>query len=180
MPNYCYNRLTLQHKDPDLINRAATAFQSGKLLEEFVPVPKELKETVAGFCEAGYAAELHEFQQKLNVKYFGYQNWYDFCVDKWGTKWDVCGTVIDSQKNSLLIEFESAWSPPLGFYTVMQDLGFEVQAYYWEPGMAFAGRFDQNGDEFFEVKSLEDAKNLPDDINEALEIYGSMLEWEDA
>ena len=180
MPNYCYNRLTLRHADPALINRAATAFKAGKLLDEFVPVPKELRDTVSGSYAAGYARELHEFQQNLNIKYFGFRNWYDFCCANWGTKWDVSGEVISEESNLLVVEFESAWSPPLDFYGTIQNLGFEVTAYYWEPGMAFAGRFDQDGDEFFKVKSLEDAKNLSTDIDEALEIYASMLEWEEA
>jgi hypothetical protein len=180
MPNYCYNRLTLRHADPALINRAATAFKAGKLLDEFVPVPQELRDTVSGSYAAGYARELHEFQQNLNIKYFGFRNWYHFCCANWGTKWEVSGEVISEEPNLLVVEFESAWSPPLEFYGTIQNLGFEVTAYYWEPGMAFAGRFDQDGDEFFQIKSLEDAKNLPTDIDEAMEIYASMLEWEEA
>ena len=35
--------------------------------------------------------------------------------------------------------FDSAWSPPVGLYKRLEELGFTVDAMYWEPGMQFAG-----------------------------------------
>ena len=42
MPNWCNNTLELQHEDPAMIERAKKAFADGRLLDEFVPVPKSL------------------------------------------------------------------------------------------------------------------------------------------
>ena len=147
MPNYCNNSLKLRHDDPAMIDRAMKAFQEGKLLEEFVPVPTELKETMAGHYGDGYKRELHEFTQQLNIKYFGYANWYDFAVAEWGTKWDIGGdgTIERENDNELSMTFESAWSPPLAAYEKLQAMGFYVVGFYWEPGMCFCGRFDAEG-----------------------------------
>ena len=42
MPNWCNNYLVLEHDDPEMITRARKAFNEGKLLEEFCPVPASL------------------------------------------------------------------------------------------------------------------------------------------
>ena len=47
MPNYCNNTLEITHSDPAMIERARSAFADGRLLDEFHPVPNDLK-IVAG------------------------------------------------------------------------------------------------------------------------------------
>ena len=183
MPNYCNNTLTLTHADPAMIDRAAAAFAAHRLLDEFVPVPTELKETMAGSYGDGYKRELHEFTQKLNLKYFGHANWYDYCVSEWGTKWDVGGedaSLIRDTPNTISMGFESAWSPPIYAYEKLQEMGFIVKAYYWEPGMCFCGRFDSDGDYYLEGvgDSADAAKRIPKDIDEAMNIVQSLREWE--
>ena len=44
MPNWCANTLELKHADPEMIKRAKDAFEAGRLLDEFIPIPLELKE----------------------------------------------------------------------------------------------------------------------------------------
>lgn len=41
----------------------------------------------------------------LNKKHYGHSNWYDWCWDKWGTKWNAC----DVWWGSNCVEFETAW-----------------------------------------------------------------------
>lgn len=184
MPNYCNNNLKLHHADPAMIERAAKAFQEHRLLEEFVPVPPELKETMAGSYGDGYKRELHEFTQQLNRKYFGHANWYDFCVSEWGTKWDVGGDdsyLSRDTPNEISMGFESAWSPPIYAYEKLQALGFQVTAYYWEPGMGFCGRFDSDGDYYLEgIGDAKDAaKRIPKDIDDEMHIVADLESWED-
>ena len=53
-----------------------------------------------------------EMSDRLKSEY-GYDNWYDWQVHHWGTKWDIqCNdaTLVD---NVLEVSFESAWSPPV-------------------------------------------------------------------
>ena len=44
-----------------------------------------------------------------NVEKYGYLNWYKFCVDKWGCKWDGSNTTYDGK----VITFDTPWSPPI-------------------------------------------------------------------
>ena len=49
------------------------------------------------------------------IKY-GYCNWYDWCVDNWGTKWNVENevSVMDLDDANYEITFDTAWSCPSG------------------------------------------------------------------
>jgi hypothetical protein len=47
MPNWCNNTLELAHEDPAMLERARDALNRGEFLQEFIPVPEELK-IVAG------------------------------------------------------------------------------------------------------------------------------------
>ena len=161
MPNWCENNLKLSHKDPAMMERARVAFDKGALLTEFIPCPQELKDTLAGSIARGdpardYEADLHEFRQKLNIKYFGYKNWYDWSVGTWGTKWDVGkeseyetpAEIIDGE---MVVYFNSAWSPPTGAYKILEGLGFDVSAQYYEPGAGFIGEYIDGVDSCYQI-----------------------------
>ena len=51
----------------------------------------------------------------LSLKY-GATNWLDWRVDNWGTKWGTYGTKfyeLGGDGSPILIEFQTAWRPPL-------------------------------------------------------------------
>lgn len=188
MPNWCSNDLTLTHEDPAMIERAVKAFQSGKLLEEFIPIPDELRNPETGSYGGDNAAEKDALREELRAKY-GYTGWYDFCVAEWGTKWDVGGegySVDQVDPNTIKLSFESAWSPPTTAYSALANLGFGVKAYYWESGMAFCGMYvaDEDG-EFDDYREYTDANSetVRDMIGEELDDYWgiseSLAEWEE-
>lgn len=129
MPNLCCNVVTLRHADPVMIERAAKAFDRGELLNEFMPLPENLKED---------------------------GSWYDWCIKNWGTKWDVGGDGRDpiTDPNQIELSFESAWSPPIEAYRAMEEMGFEVEAYYYEPGIAFTGCYMNGCEDTIDFSSM--------------------------
>lgn len=187
MPNWCNNTLELAHEDPAMIERARKAFADGRLLDEFIPVPKSLH-IVAGRVGADDNPEqiALEAAEKSNREKFGYATWYDFCVNEWGTKWDVGGNdynepTISEDGKSMTACFDSAWSPPCQAYEKLMDLGFEVRAYYYEPGMAFAGIWDNGDDQFYEYggyTSEQVAEEFPAVLDEMFCISENIAEWE--
>lgn len=182
MPNWCNNSVEIYHNDPKMIERARAAFNGEGLLQEFIPVPKELTDTVSGFMGEDKRAE-HEAQQAANVKKYGYANWYDFCVNEWGTKWEIGadGNPAQDIPGGLMLGFESAWSPPIAAYEKLQAMGFRITAMYYEPGMAFAGVWDNGDDDYYEyggMDSKEIADTLPAELDEAFGISESVAEWE--
>jgi hypothetical protein len=156
MPNWCDNTLTLTHEDPTQIDRAITAFREGKLCQEFQPMQPHLLED---------------------------ESWYSWRIDNWGTKWDIggetAGHVDRLSENSVYFAFESAWSPPVGFYSfLVEELDFTVDAMYYEPGMGFAGRFYDGEDQFVQWSSLEEAREiLDDDLDQQFGIIEGMEAW---
>jgi len=185
MPNWCNNSVELYHKDPAMIERARTAFNDGRLLDEFIPVPKDLQ-IVAGRVgddNDPKQIELKEAETR-NLATHGYATWYDFCVNEWGTKWDVGsdGNPAQDIPGGLMLGFDSAWSPPVNAYEKLLGLGFEIRAMYYEPGMAFAGIWDNGDDDFYEYGGLDSAgiaEELPVELDEAFGISESAAEWEE-
>ena len=182
MPNWCNNSVEIYHNDPKMIERARKAFNGEGLLQDFIPVPKELTDTVSGSMGEDQR-EAHEAQQAANVKKYGYANWYDFCVNEWGTKWEIGadGNPAQDIPGGLMLGFDSAWSPPIAAYEKLQAMGFRITAMYYESGMAFAGVWDNGDDDYYEyggMDSKEIAETLPSALDEAFGISESVAEWE--
>ena len=182
MPNWCNNSVEIYHEDPAMIERVRTAFNGEGLLQEFIPVPQELRDTVSGSMGED-KREAHEAQQAANVKKYGYANWYDFCVNEWGTKWEIGadGNPAQDIPGGLMLGFDSAWSPPIAAYEKLQAMGFRITAMYYESGMAFAGVWDNGDDDYYEyggMDSKEIAETLPSALDEAFGISESVAEWE--
>jgi len=139
MPNWCLNKLTVEHDDPAMVERFADAYNKGKTCNEFIPIPD-------GYYDDG--------------------KWYDWCINNWGTKWDI-GADVGTDKeeryglkatvvgNQVSCSFDSAWAPPLGLYEKLVELGYNVRATYFEPGMAFCGLYDNGVDNYIEYKSKD-------------------------
>jgi hypothetical protein len=132
MPNWCLNKLTVEHSDPSMVDRFEKAYNLGKTCNEFIPMPEDIGD-----------------------------GWWDFCVNNWGTKWDIGADIgTDHEEryglkatrvdNQISCSFDSAWSPPIGLYEKLVELGYDVKATYFEPGMAFCGIWDNGHDNYIE------------------------------
>jgi hypothetical protein len=183
MPNWCDNSVEIYHKDPAMLERARKGFNEGKLLNEFIPVPEDLNITAG---RLGDAEEQHalEIKEQANLKKYGHRNWYDWCVANWGTKWDVGGDGYEAQDipNGLMLTFESAWSPPIEAYERLLEQGFEIRAMYYEPGMAFAGIWDNGEDDYYDYGGMDSKQileELPEVLDEAFGISENVAEWEE-
>lgn len=149
MPNWCSNNITIQGP-AELIKSiwAAAQFQEGKegsLLNAMVPMPEDIGD-----------------------------DWYDWSVSNWGTKWDIN---MEGLQFELLPDgramihgwFDSAWSPPVGAYEKFCAANDDVYicASYFEPGMSFIGIWDNEdiGDVCYDdVPALIESKAADDNI----------------
>ena len=144
MPNWCLNKLTVSHTDKTAMERFVNAYNKGSVCNEFIPEPKDIGD-----------------------------DWYMWRVNNWGTKWDV-GADIGTEKeeryglkatvvdwnNGKSIEancsFDSAWSPPIEFYDKLVELGYDVHASYFEPGMTFCGIYHNGADNCIDYRGDKD------------------------
>lgn len=193
MPNWCSNTLTISHEDKAMMKRVVKGYNQNRLLDEFIPIPLELREASMSMDKLmkernwEYKKELDKVVEELNRKYFGYKDWYDFCVAKWGTKWDIgrgdgYRTLLmkDITNKSVKFGFDSAWSPPIHAYEKLCDMGFSITALYYESGMGFCGIWDNGSDEYYDIGGNSDwvKLNIPEEIDDEFGISLSMAEWE--
>ena len=135
MPNYCLNKLTIEHSDSSMVDRFENAYNLGKACNEFLPLPEG-------------------------------EDWYNWQINNWGTKWDIGADIGTDREewhglkatrvgNQVSTTFDSAWSPPIGLYEKLVELGYDVKASYFEPGMAFCGIYDNGVDNYIEYTSKD-------------------------
>jgi Ferredoxin-like domain in Api92-like protein len=188
MPNWCNNTVEINHKDPAKMYALVEAVNEGKFCNFAIPVPESLH-IVAGRAGADDTPEqkaLVEAEER-NLEAHGYKNWWDFCTNEWGTKWDVDpyeSVEYDDahDKRGITFGFDSAWSPPTGVYEALMDQGYSVRAYYYEPGMAFCGIYDENGDDCYNIgdmtsETVKDA--IPEALDEMFGISETIAEYEE-
>jgi len=160
MPNWCINKLTITHDDKSMLDKFEKAYRDDWTIETFLPTPRDPGDPTQLIGEG------RSFSDKDNVN----TCWYLWRLQNWGTKWDIgCkdgyGLEPTRVDNELSITFDSAWSPPLGFYERLVVLGFDVQASYFEPGMGFAGTWDNGTDDFYEGTMEDFPEALVDEFD---------------
>jgi hypothetical protein len=158
MPNWCNNNIEIRgpRAKIEALWKAATA-EAGGLLNAMVPMPTELEDTKKGTGD--------ELQIE---KYDGFTNWYDWAVNKWGTKWDVDteGLEYSEEGEDMAVitgYFDSAWSPPIEAYNrfLADNEECTLEASYYEMGMDFGGFYTDGNDEYME--GLREEYALPED-----------------
>ena len=184
MPNWCSNHITVRGTTQAEIKRLADAFDNGEFCGTVVPMPEELNIT-SGFLGNGDEQAELEAKSAANLEKYGFANWYDFNVAKWGTKWEIGGNgdqaEIEDDGLSFSAPFESAWSPPIAVCEALAEQGFEVVLYYYEPGMGYVGKWEDGCDDCYEYagetsKTVRGA--IGDELDDMFGISESMAEHE--
>ena len=55
-----------------------------------------------------------------NILYYHTSDWYDWCVENWGTKWDA--VEVHFSYGNTGIYFETAWSPPIPIFKKLAEI----------------------------------------------------------
>ena len=79
------------------------------------------------YSEYQLEAVITMFKGFYNYKKYGYVDWYKFSVANWGTKWNACESEVYKANGNLCIEFDTAWSTPMGIWVELaQEFDFTV------------------------------------------------------
>lgn len=171
MPNWCTNYINITGSKQlieDLWNTAKQNAADNKLNR--------------GLLSAMYPEPVYEQEDQ----------WYNWRVNNWGTKWDVDleGLELDDTGDgnaSILGVIDTAWSPPIEAFKHFAEQhdqdGLHASIEYHEPGMGFVGQWDSvDGDEFYDYSSAtsETVKDLiPEDLDETFHISEDMAYYEE-
>ena len=147
MPNWCSNRLTLRCTDLRY-KKFIDTYVSGNPdqpdqecifnLQAIDPTPDELLQVTAPVKSA--------VKRETFVKKYGAEDWYEWRIRHWGTKWIPEIHTIKHRS----IGFDSAWSPPVDAVLTLskQMPAVEFTLEYCEPGNGVAGCIViQNGEQ---------------------------------
>ena len=158
MPNWVYNSLTAEGSAEDIsalkqkLNTPFTRVHEGYDMEA-----KEMKFKTYTFSNPVFAfwniiqptdMETYQLQKDPNhndsIIDFNGNNWYDWNVRNWGTKWDIAVSddeqypeteLVTDTEDTLIYRFNTAWSPPIQaieklsqmFPNIEFDLEFEEE-----------------------------------------------------
>lgn len=168
MPNHVQNIIRPVHRaDFATLKKILLKEEDGKLVTNFkgvIPMPKGLENTTAGW--GGDFVK----QNEENKKKYGWANWYDFAVTKWGTKWDG----MDAYVENGCISFETAWSAPMG---VLEEIAKKFPIV-----VAYADEDIGGGNEGVFILSEDNAVNVFPNVNGRQlgnAIWGYMYEGEE-
>ena len=112
--------------------------------------------------------ELFEFGKKYWECYeqYGHCDWYSWCCENWGTKWDACDVEVEEEEDVVHIFFTTAWDYPQPIFDKLIEMF---------PDETFSGRCEEEGHNFptFEWEYTPEhgleSWDAPDDEDEDLE-----------
>ena len=186
MPNWCDNQITITGPNSviDKIEKIVGEEDNQNGLLNFMkPMPTQLQDTTSPSSSADKPQPMVE----------GFDNWYDWRVENWSTKWEVCEFYgVDRQhlndsldESTITFGFSSAWSPPIGAYEqfLVDHENCSLKAYYYEGGCDFMGEWDNGSDDCYapsDYKSDSDFWNdgVGSTLDDLFNITESMAEYE--
>ena len=131
MPNHTDNRVILSHDDSQQIDKIYNIMntEDTPLCQTLIPMDEKLLD-VSGFSDD-----------------YKPQGWYGWRLEHWGTKWDIYNATCERMdENTLVMSFDTAWSPPIFVYDKLVEMGFEVSARYLDEGWMYIGEYIDGND----------------------------------
>jgi hypothetical protein len=146
MPNECMNTLSVMGEKENVeefVKFVTTEINEISLFNSLIPFPEELGDTTSpvNLADKGKNKEL--------IEKYGSDNWYDWRVDNWGTKWgdyELTSSEINKEYSGdewyINFNYTTAWSPgedKLANAICKHFPKLKAMIQYEEPGMCFAG-----------------------------------------
>jgi hypothetical protein len=166
MPNWTHNFMRVEGDEKD-IRAFLDAIKWQDELFDFnriIPMPELLKNTGSGFMKIdgekvnswyieqrnpGGNDKVRRFtrEEKEELARIGAENWYDWSIENWGTKWNPCHLDISGAaiNGSLEVTFDTAWSAPVPIFRKIVVMF---------PKLSFAFQWCDEGDDY--AYSLDD------------------------
>jgi len=128
MPNWCNNTLEVSGEDMSLFNEDVKSSDSELSFNNLIPIPENLD------------MEKDELKKILSEEQFkkilfdnnGKIDWYSFCCNNWGSKWDASDVDKEEMDDLIVYRFQTAWSPPEEWLTTISkryNCHFELTSY---------------------------------------------------
>ena len=148
MPNWCSNRVTISSKTEDnsQFQKLVAKFQVERPFNEIYPQP-DWKTIPNEKGQLPVAEEIKNSNGELVTITNNFPDgknddrWYHWCIDNWGTKWDIDLAAADVEEDYAEFGFQTAWAPASGIFDKIKEdyPDVAISWFYDEPGMEIAG-----------------------------------------
>jgi hypothetical protein len=157
MPNYVTNKIEF-HGEQENVKKVLELIKGEDDyidFEKIIPMPDNI-----------FRGNLGREEREL----YGTNNWYDWSIENWGTKWNTCSSYLEDDNT---IIFDTAWSAPIPVFCKLAEICYENNVWFdgkWadEDRGYNIGVFESNCEEtecVFNYEYLEDCSS------EAFEVY---------
>ena len=116
-----------------------------KQWDDFNKLPKDKQ-----YGDKPFGLGLTKKQSNALIKKYGTNNWYDWAVKNWGTKWNAYDI---GEWDGGFISFHTAWSPPTEFI---------INASKKFPDVSFLNKFADEGGGFVGYTEIKNGKLVSD------------------
>ena len=140
MPNWCEISLVITSENEQALNKLYLDNKTEDNELDFncvCPCPSELMNSEA-------PNNIDDEQKQELIDKYGYPDWYSWCCNNWGTKWNASDVECSHSDTQLTYTFNTAWGPPSQWFTKLTEKynNFDMRLEFEEPGMDFAGFMD--------------------------------------
>ena len=152
------------------------------VLQTLIPCPEELCNDELTTWGHGEEEQKREALRKEMIEKYGFKSWYDWNIANWGTKWDLCDADVQrTDDNTIVINCQTAWSPPDTAFETLHEQGYEIRALYVGEGYEFAGIWEDGTDDYYQdFHGSENARaTLPRELDDYFNISESLAEYEE-
>ena len=174
MPNWCENNLYVSGPREELqkfLELSCADKSKGETIQfqRIYPMPDDPEEQLKQSGDNPLYSVIREKKTESLLR----EAWYYWHLNHWGTKWDLDGDCMFTDKEKELVwSFWTAWSPPEGVIKKASEnfpeLVFRLE--YWEYGNDFAGFIVYQNGQAEETKEGEpkdfEFSQPPDEWNE--------------
>jgi len=134
MPNWCLNEVRVHFPDKQTRDSFLKAVEGGRKASMMVGDEKieQMEHTTMLFNKILPRPEEED------------ENWYEWNIENWGTKWEPDIIHFDREDDTTVYwEMYTAWAPPEGIYNKLvddwKDEDVHICWFFREDGMQFAG-----------------------------------------
>lgn len=134
MPNWVINKVVIKGSEEEIARCNEQITKGGQFsLNNIEPMPESLRVTsgsitsIADSWSKASDKEKKEIEDKYNltdtekddirqiidnIAKYGYPDWYEWRIDKWGTKWDVRTKRYECCGDTISMDFRTGWNTP--------------------------------------------------------------------
>ena len=168
MPNWTQNEVTFTSPFTNNIKTIKEIFEKGSPFGQLIKEPNWPTVPLKGNESVNFSKEkslgkkgelpiIEEFKlnngEVMTLHKFKSTNeqdtrWYSWRLEKWDTKWDVPKDdieITEINNGSIVIGFDTAWSPPIAIYKKLRNIFKDVKIEWW----AIDEEDDTNGEGYY-------------------------------